>query len=97
MLNVPFGAWTNCARNSTKGVRVSAADIKGVRVSTADQISCMDSYANSPICASWQFTTSNGASMCLLNPDVPLTHHQKHSYWCQVARRVAAPQGWAHS
>lgn len=63
MLNLPFGAWTDCARQGEAFHVVPASD----------HVGCMKACATNATCASWQFTTS---AVCQLNDDVPLTHHQ---------------------
>ena len=66
MLNLPFGAWTDCARSSSSAVVVAAAD----------HIGCMNACVAAASCHSWEWQ----ADKCALNPDVPLTFHSVGSY-----------------
>ena len=66
MFNMPMGAWTDCSRSSANATKNSASD----------HIGCMKACASAKDCASWQFSLGN----CLLNTDVPLTHHLVGSY-----------------
>lgn len=85
MLNLPFGAWTDCGRSSSNGT---------IHTPSKDHPSCMAACAASTSCHSWQF---DNLGQCKLNPDVPLTYHWAGSY-CGVksaAGWTATPMGGA--
>ena len=80
MFTLPFGAWTDCARQGRKGT--------GAKVAAADHIACMHACsAAAANCSSWQFTA---ARECELNAGVPYTSHAVGSY-CGLR----SDAGWA--
>jgi uncharacterized protein (DUF608 family) len=66
MLNLPFGAWTDCARSSSNATIVAVAD----------HIGCMNACIAAAACHSWEWRPGQ----CALNADVPLTFHSAGSY-----------------
>ena len=67
MLNLPFGAWTDCSRPPSSNSTAAP---------TTDKAGCMKACASSATCASWDLTKGK----CMLNSGVPLTHHSVGSY-----------------